>query len=83
MSVNGLAVGPSQADNDDEITDAVRLVLDKDRFVPAEQIRVRTHQRVVMLEGVVSSDSLKEMAAFDAWYILGVDEVDNQPAVQP
>jgi osmotically-inducible protein OsmY len=81
--VNGLAVEPPQADNDDVITDAVRLVLDKDRFVPAKQIRVRTHQRVVMLEGVVLSDSIKEMAEFDAWYVFGVDEVDNQIAVQP
>jgi osmotically-inducible protein OsmY len=81
--VNGLALEPPQADNDDVITDAVRLVLDKDRFVAAEQIRVRTHQRVVMLEGVVLSDSIKEMAEFDAWYVFGVDEVDNQLAVQP
>jgi osmotically-inducible protein OsmY len=36
-----------------------------------------------MLEGVVLSDSIKEMAEFDAWYIFGVDEVDNQLAVQP
>lgn len=80
--VNDLAVEPSQADNDDEITDAVRLVLEKDRFVPAEQIRVRTHQRGVTLEGVVSSDSIKEMAEFDAWYIFGVANVNNQLAVQ-
>jgi osmotically-inducible protein OsmY len=72
--VNGIAVEPPQADNDGEITDAVRLVLDKDRFVPAEQIRVRKHQRVVMLECVVLSDSIKKMAEFDAWYIFGVAE---------
>jgi hypothetical protein len=34
--VNGMAVEPPRADNDDVITDAVRLVLDKDGFVPAE-----------------------------------------------
>jgi osmotically-inducible protein OsmY len=80
--INGLAVEPSQADSDDEITDAVRLVLEKDRFVPADHIRVETKERAVTLEGVVPSDSIKEMAEFDAWYVFGVDKVINQLAVQ-
>lgn len=80
--INGLGVEPTQEDNDDEITDAVRLVLEKDRFVPAEQIRVQTQGRVVTLAGVVPSDSIREMAEFDTWYIFGVDRVSNQLAVQ-
>jgi osmotically-inducible protein OsmY len=75
--INGLAVEPPQADSDDEITDAVRLVLDKDRFVPADQIRVRTRGRVVTLEGIVANQTLCELAECDAWYVFGVDRVVN------
>src|SRR5690606_21475114 len=64
--INGLGVEPPGEDSDDEITDAVRLVLEKDRFVRADQICVRTRQRVVTLEGVVPNDSIREMAEFDA-----------------
>jgi osmotically-inducible protein OsmY len=74
--VNGLGVEPSQEDNDEEITEAVRLVLGKDPFVWADHIRVHTKERVV------SSDSIRGMAEFDAWYIFGVDKVINQLAVQ-
>jgi osmotically-inducible protein OsmY len=80
--INGLSVEPTQEDNNDEITDAVRLVFEKDRFVPAEQIRVHTQGRVVTLEGMVPSDSIREMAEFDAWYVFGVDRVSNRLAVQ-
>jgi osmotically-inducible protein OsmY len=79
--INGLAVEPSQQDSDDEITDAVRLVLEKDRFVLADHIRVHCHNRVVTLEEVVPSDSIREMAEFDTWYVFGVDRVSNLLAV--
>jgi osmotically-inducible protein OsmY len=36
------AVEPPEEDTDDEVTDAVRLVLEKDPSVRADQIRVRT-----------------------------------------
>jgi len=76
--INGLAVEPPEEDSDDEITEAVRLVLEKDRFVRADQIRVRTRQRVVTLEGVVPNDAIREMAEFDAWFVDGVDRVVNR-----
>ncbi|HXH14007.1 MAG TPA: BON domain-containing protein [Alphaproteobacteria bacterium] len=80
--INGLAVEPPEEDSDDEITDAVHLVLEKDPFVRAEQIRVRTRQRVVTLEGLVPTETIKEMAEFDAWYVFGVDRVVNALQVQ-
>lgn len=80
--INGLAVDPPQEDTDDEITDAVRLVLDKDRFVNADQIRVRTRDRVVNLEGLVPNTTIREMAEFDAWYVFGVDRVTNRLQVE-
>ncbi|MCS6927122.1 MAG: BON domain-containing protein [Candidatus Binatia bacterium] len=75
--INGLAVVPPEEDNDDEITDAVRLVLEKDPFVDAAQVHVRTTNAVVTLEGSVPSETAKEMAEYDAWYVFGVDRVVN------
>jgi osmotically-inducible protein OsmY len=80
--INGLAVEPPEEDTDDEITDAVRLVLEKDPFVRADQIRVQTQQHVVTLEGLVPNETSKEMAEFDAWYVFGVDRVVNELQVQ-
>ena len=76
--VNGLGVTPPEADSDDEITDAVRIALERDPFVNPDQIRVSTHNAVVTLQGVVPTASEREMAEFDAWYIFGVDKVVNQ-----
>jgi osmotically-inducible protein OsmY len=80
--INGLAVDPPEEDTDDEITDAVRLVLEKDRFIKADQIRVRTRNRVVTLEGLVPNTTIREMAEFDAWYVFGVDRVVNRLQVE-
>ncbi|MEO5955142.1 MAG: BON domain-containing protein [Nitrospiraceae bacterium] len=81
--VNGLEVVPLQEDSDEEIANAVRLVLDKDRFVNAERIRVTVTQAVVTLEGGAPSAPQEEMAELDAWYVLGVDKVDNRLEVRP
>jgi len=80
--INGLDVVPPEEDNDDEITDAVGLVLEKDPFVNAAQIRVRTKNSIVILEGLVVNDTEKDMAEFDAWYVFGVDKVINALAVR-
>jgi osmotically-inducible protein OsmY len=76
--VNGLGVTPPEEDNEDAITDAVRIALEKDPFVNAEQIRVATRASVVTLSGLVPSESEREMAEFDAWYVFGVDRVVNR-----
>jgi osmotically-inducible protein OsmY len=80
--INGMAVEPPEEDSDDEITEAVRIVLEKDRLVNAAQIRVSTHNAVVTLEGLVWNEREKHMAEFDAWYIFGVDKVVNALSVQ-
>jgi len=80
--INGLEEVPPEQDNDDEVTDAVRLVLEKDPFVNADGIRVRARDYVVELEGLVSSEEMKEIAEFDAWYVFGVDKVVNRLIVQ-
>ena len=79
--VNGIAVTPPEEDNDDEITEAVRIALEKDPFVNASQIRVRTRNSQVTLHGFVPSKAEREMAEFDAWYVFAVDKVINRIAV--
>jgi osmotically-inducible protein OsmY len=56
--------------------------LEKDRFVTAEQVRVRTRDRVVTLKGLVPNTTIREMAEFDAWYVFGVDRVVNRLQVE-
>lgn len=80
--VNGLGLSPHENDNDGEITDAVRLVLEKDPFVNPDQIRVTTHHTVVTLDGLVPTAVERDMAEHDAWYVFGVEDVVNRIAVE-
>lgn len=80
---NELAVIPPEEDNDDEITDAVRLVLDKDRRLAADQVRVTTKGRVVTLEGLVFRESERKQADSDAWYVQQVRNVINKIEIMP
>lgn len=79
--INGMEVVPPEEDNDDDVTEAVRMVLEKDRFLNADQIQVTTRNFVVTLEGVVRTEAQKEMAEFDAWYVFAVDKVVNNLTV--
>jgi osmotically-inducible protein OsmY len=81
--INGIAVTPFEEDSDDAIADAVALVLEKDPFVDAGQIRIGVRRAVVSLTGLVPTESEREMAEFDAWYVFGVDAVDNRIEVRP
>ena len=80
--INGLAETPPEEDNDDEITDAVRIALEKDPFVNAGQVRVVTRDSVVTLRGQVPTDSERDMAEADAWYVFGVNGVINELEVR-
>jgi len=80
--VNGLEVFPEQEDNDGEITDAVRAVLEKDKLLDAGQIRVSTRNAVVTLDGLVLDERQREMAEADAWYVFGVNDVINRLEVR-
>ncbi len=76
--INGIEVVPSQYDNDNEVVDAVRLVLEKDPFVNAPQIRVSCSNYSVTLDGIVKDKLQKQMAEADAWYVFRVDTVSNR-----
>ncbi len=80
--VNSLAVVPAEEDNDDEVVDALRLVLAVDPFVHAEQITARSRNYEVILEGSVRNDEERRRAEFDAWALFAVDNVVNRIAVR-
>jgi osmotically-inducible protein OsmY len=75
--INGMQVTPPETDNDDEIADALHLVLEKDPLVHADQIGIRVKNKIVTLTGLVGNKEEKKMAELDAWYVLGVNKVVN------
>ena len=79
--VNGVEISPAMEDNDDEIADVLRLVLEKDPMVNASQIRVLCRNFVVTLNGAVSTLNSRMAAEADAWYLLGVNSVNNNLAI--
>ncbi|MDJ0949415.1 MAG: BON domain-containing protein [Alphaproteobacteria bacterium] len=80
--INGLGVLAPETDLDAETTDAVHMVLEKDPFVDASQIRILTQDAKVILHGVVPTEMERDMAEFDAWYVFGVDQVENKIKVR-
>jgi osmotically-inducible protein OsmY len=61
----------------------VRCVLEKDPFVNASKIRITCKDWVVTLEGLVPTETMREMAEQDTWYVLGVKTVINKIVVKP
>jgi len=80
--VNGIAVVPDEQDSDDEIVDAVRLVLEMDPMLKAESITVHARDAVVTLDGAVRTAEGRHQAELDAWCVFGVEAVVNQLRVQ-
>jgi osmotically-inducible protein OsmY len=80
--INGLGITPPEVDSDFEIADAVRLVLEKDPFVNADQLRVGVRNAVVVLDGVVPTEDERDMAEHDAWYVFGVEDAMNRIEVR-
>jgi osmotically-inducible protein OsmY len=79
---NLMHVVPVEQDTDEEVNDALRIILDKDPWLDAATIGVNVKDRTVTLEGVVSSREQRRMAEQDAWYIVGVHGVDNRLQVR-
>jgi osmotically-inducible protein OsmY len=81
--VNRIEVVPAEADNDDELADAIRLVLEMDPLVRADQVGIRAEQGAVTLAGALRSDEERHMAEMDAWSVDGVTDVHNRIEVRP
>ena len=76
--LNELQVNPPEQDGDGELADALRLVLEKDPLVlHADDIGIAVHNGVVAMNGVVATEEERRMAEFDAWYLIGVRNVQN------
>lgn len=80
--VNGIEVVPAEEDDDDELTDAVRIVLEKDPLVDAGDVRVSAHARAVLLEGAVFSPEQRRIVENDTWCVFGVDRVVDRLQVR-
>ncbi len=80
---NFLHVHPAETETDDEISDVVRLVFDKEISLDAEQITIITRNHEVTLRGVVFSAEQKRIATHDCWYIPGVRAVHNDLVIIP
>ena len=81
--LNEMAVNPPEADNDGEIADALRLILEKDPLMPhADDLGIRVRNGVVTLSGVVTTAEEQRLAEYDAWYVVGVNDVVNHLEVR-
>jgi osmotically-inducible protein OsmY len=76
--VNSLEVRPEYEDGDDEVTEALGLVLEADPMLQADQIRPLCEGQVVILEGSVPTEQQKQRAELDAWALFGVERVINK-----
>ena len=80
--VNNLAVEHPMDDTDGEMTDTLRMVLEKDRFLDPAQIRVHCRGFTAILDGLVKNTMEKELAESDAWCVFGVMDVENRLRVR-
>lgn len=76
--INSLAVDPAEEDSDDEVVDALRLVLEIDPLVKPDRIAARCQNYVVTLRGYVRTEVESRQAELDAWYLFAVDRVVNR-----
>ena len=76
--INALEVRPAYEDRDDEISEVMRLVLEADPEVDADQIRTNCNGKVVFLDGAVPNEHQKRRAELDAWSLLSIRGVVNR-----
>jgi osmotically-inducible protein OsmY len=81
--LNEMRVDPPEADNDAEIADALRLVLEKDPLIPhADDLGLGVRHSVVTLSGIVTNEEERRQVEYDAWYLVGVRDVVNRLEVR-
>ena len=76
--INALEVRPAYEDRYDEISEVMRLVLEADPEIDADQIRTNCNGKVVFLDGAVPSEQQKRRAELDAWSLLSIRGVVNR-----
>lgn len=80
--INSIEVVPPEEDNDDEVSDAVKLVLEKDGLVHPSSMGVFARDYAVTLFGSARSDAERDAAEEDAWRVWGVNDVVNNLTVE-
>lgn len=75
---NRLHVTPAEQETDDELADAIQMVLEKDPLVHSGQLRIAVRERVVTMHGYLASDEERRLALMDTWYVPGVHDVVDQ-----
>ena len=78
---NGRSYAEARADN--KLSAAVTTALVRDKSVSAMDIKVRTRNGVVILNGSVQSRSARVRAAQLAAAVAGVKQVDNRLYIKP
>jgi osmotically-inducible protein OsmY len=76
--INALEVRPRYEERDDEVSEALQIVLEADPMIDPSQILPRCKSWVVTLQGAVPTEEQKRRAEMDAWYLSGVDRVINE-----
>jgi osmotically-inducible protein OsmY len=76
--INALEVRPAYEDRDDEVIEAMRLVLEADPELDSDLIRARCRAKVVTLEGSVPNEHQKHRAELDAWSLFAIRGVVNR-----
>lgn len=69
---------PLPPQNDQAVTDAIRMAYFLDPILPEDAFEVLTIHRVVYLRGIVASLDLKRRAEYVAAQVQGVDRVVNE-----
>jgi osmotically-inducible protein OsmY len=76
--INDLKVRPDYEDRDDEVAEALHLVLDADPELDAGQIRGNCNGKVIWLDGAVPTELQRRRAELDAWSLAAVRGVVNR-----
>lgn len=80
---NRVVVDPAEEDNDGEISEALRLVIEKDPALNADEINAVVKNAEATLAGRVASSEQAERAVLDCWFVPGVHEVKNELRIAP
>ena len=80
--VNLLELVPAEADGDDEISEALHLVLETDQRVRAEQITINVENHRITLAGWVATEAERRQAEQDAWCLDAIGGVVNRIQVR-
>jgi osmotically-inducible protein OsmY len=80
--VNLLDLVPAEADGDDEISEALHLVLETDQRVRAEQITINVENCRITLAGWVATEAERRQAEQDAWCLDAIEGVVNHIQVR-